>query len=107
MKLIILTLIVILSIILCTQFIVLFVQYRGNRSFKGIGYWSLGSGLMGLGFFLMPLVSVNALVNLARIANPLLILGYIFLYIGIKRFFDKKIDIGKPISIFVVYIAVL
>ncbi|SMB89764.1 PAS domain S-box-containing protein/diguanylate cyclase (GGDEF) domain-containing protein [Desulfonispora thiosulfatigenes DSM 11270] len=98
----ILTLFIVLSLILGTQVIALFVQYRVNRPYRGIGYWLLGSSLMALGFIFMPMVTVKSLEMFARIANPLLILGHIFLYIGIKQFFNKKVTKWIPISIFVV-----
>lgn len=103
MKVSILTLIVILSLILATQVAALFVQYRVNRSYKGIAYWLLGSVLMVLGFILMPMVASNDFKKIAIIANPLMILGHIFLYIGVKRFLDKKLNIWIPILSFVVF----
>lgn len=103
MKLTILTLIFALSLILCTQVIALFLQYKVNKTYKGIGYWLLGSSLMALGFILMPMVSVKALKNIAIIANPLMILGYIFLYIGIKQFLNKKLNKWIPILSFIVF----
>lgn len=103
MKLNILTLIVVLSLILCTQVVALFVQYRVNRVYEGIGDWLLGSSLMALGFILMPGVSIKVFSKIAIIANPLLILGHIFLYTGIKQFFNEKLNKWIPISIFLIF----
>lgn len=98
-----LTLILVLSLILSTQIVALFVQYRVNRTYRGIGSWLIGASLMALGFILMPMVAVKPLEFIARIANPLLVLGHIFLYRGIKKFFDKKCQKWIPISIFIVF----
>jgi diguanylate cyclase (GGDEF)-like protein/PAS domain S-box-containing protein len=85
------TIIFILSIVIFTQFLALAIQYRaGNKSHKGIGWWLVGTGIMAIGVIFMPFVSVPSLLILAMIANPLLILGKVFLYIGIIRFLNKK-----------------
>lgn len=51
----------------------------------------------------MLFLSVKSLEMLARIANPLLVLGQIFLYIGIIQFLDKKENRRVPISIFAIF----
>jgi diguanylate cyclase (GGDEF)-like protein/PAS domain S-box-containing protein len=85
------TLIFILSLTYIAQVIAFFVQYRiVNRTYYGVGWWLLGSALMALGVILMPLVTVPSLENYARVANPLMVLGQIFLYIGFIRFLDKR-----------------
>ena len=48
---------------------------------------------MAMGFIFMPLLTVPSLEILARFAQPLVILGQIFLYVGIIRFLDKERDI--------------
>nr|WP_300001925.1 PAS domain S-box protein [Tissierella sp.] len=93
----------VLSLILGTQVIALFVQYKVNKAYKGIGDWLIGSSLMALGFILMPLVSIKGLEKIARIANPLLIIGHIFFYIGIKKFLNRKVNKWIPISIFILF----
>jgi len=86
-----------------SQVIALSVQYRVNRSYRGIGWWLLGSTLMALGVNLMPLVMVKSLEIFARIANPLVVLGQIFLYLSIMQFLDKKENRWILSSIFVVF----
>lgn len=103
MKLDIKTLAFILSLTLVTQVISLFVQYRVNRTYRGIGWWLQGTSLMALGFIFMPMVTVKSLEMFARIANPLVVLGHIFLYIGIILFLEKKVNRWVPISILVVF----
>lgn len=92
MKLDTLTLIFALSLILSTQVVALFLQYRVNRTYKGTGYWLIGSSLMALGFILMPTLAMESTKHFAIIANPLVIGGHIFLYMGIKRFFGRKFN---------------
>jgi len=90
MKLDLVTLTVILSLIFLAQVIAVSVQYRVNRLYRGVGWWLLGSILMATACFLMPLVRVPALQFLARIANPLLLLGQVVLYLGVMRFLGRR-----------------
>ncbi len=94
------TIIIVFGLVLGTQVITLFAQYRINKGYKGIGYWLLGTSLMSLGYFLMPLVAVEPLKRFAIVANPLLMVGHLFLYVGIKKFLDKKLHNRLPILIF-------
>ena len=73
-----------------SQVIILVVQYRVNKSSQGIKWWVYGSVLMAMGFIFMPMVLENSLKIFAMIANPLVVLGQIFFYVGIMRFLDKK-----------------
>ncbi|GEN57203.1 hypothetical protein GCM10012290_18750 [Halolactibacillus alkaliphilus] len=85
------TLIFILSLILITQVIALFIQYQlENKPYRGIGWWLSGACLMVLGVLFMPLVNVESLRFLAMVANPFMVLGQVFFYIGIVRFFNQK-----------------
>ena len=85
------TLIFMLSLALVTQVIAISVQYKiENRTYHGVEWWLLGTSLMALGIILMPLVTVESLLFFAMIANPLVVLGEVFLYIAIVRFLDKK-----------------
>jgi len=86
-----------------TQFIALFVQYRVNKTYQGIGWWLLGSSLTAIGVIFLLLISVRSLLILAMIANPLIILGQIFIYVGIIRFLDKKENKWALTSIFVLF----
>lgn len=58
---------------------------------------------MAVGFIFMTLLNLESLNILVMIANPLVVLGHIFLYIGIKQFFNRKINIWMPTSIFVIF----
>lgn len=98
------TIIFVLVLIFTTQIIALTVQYRVNTTYRGIGWWLLGSILMVVGFIFMPMLTIKSLVILARIANPLVILGQISLYIGITRFLDMKENRWTLASLFSLYV---
>jgi diguanylate cyclase (GGDEF)-like protein/PAS domain S-box-containing protein len=83
-----------LAIVTCltflTQVVALFIQYRINRARNGIIWWLIGSIIWAIGVIFMPLVKIDSLIILAMVANPLVILGLIFLYVGIVRFLNKR-----------------
>jgi len=68
-----------------------------------MGYWLTGSILMSLGFAFMTLINAKHLYLIARIGNPLLILGYIFFYLGIKQYLGKKTNKWIPVSIIIIF----
>jgi PAS domain S-box-containing protein len=91
MKLDILTLVVILSIANLLEVFALFFQYRVNRSFKGTGLWVLGFAVMAAGYtliFLRGIISIKLITIIT--ANSFILLGPIFIYIGLVRFLEKK-----------------
>lgn len=102
MKLDALTLIIVLGLILGTQLVAFFVQYRINRTYKGIGYWLVGSSVMALGFIAMSFIAIKSLENISRISNPLIVLGLILLYIGVVKFLCKNLNKWIPIWIFII-----
>ena len=85
------TLSLLLIITYILQVMALFIQYRANKTYRGIGWWALGFALMAIGFVFLQLRDIisNALITII-FGNTLSVLGTIFLYIGIMRFFDKK-----------------
>ncbi len=84
------TLAIIESLILITLVIALFMQYRVNKTYQGIGWWLAGTALLSAGSIFTYFFVIKPLELLARIANPLIVLGYLFIYIGIVRYFEQK-----------------
>lgn len=99
------TLAVCLSLVLVAQAIAIFVQYKVNQSYRGIGWWLLGTIAMALGSSFMPLVNIRSLLILAMIANPLVVLGNIFIYIGIIRFLGIDENKWRLIIAYVIFFA--
>ena len=85
MKLDILTLAFITSIICITQTIAVYVQYRVNKTYKGLGWWLMGAVFQAMGFFLMLTLTIRSIWMLAIFANPLIFTGQLFLNIGIRQ----------------------
>ena len=101
MELDILTLAIVSCLVYLIQVIALFVQYRVNESYTGVKWWLAGTVFAAIGVIFMPLVAVKSLVVLAMLANPLVLMGQIFILIGTFRFLDKKEPKWLLISIFV------
>ncbi len=95
MKIDIHTLIIIISITNIIQVIALFLQYKVNKTYKGVGWWLLGFISMAIGYsflFFRGIILIKMITII--LANVLIMSGEIFLYIGIMRFFDKKENRG-------------
>lgn len=84
------TLALITSLVFATQTVAVFVQYRVNRTYRGLDWWFLGAVSQALGFFLMLTLKVQSIWMLAILANPLVVCGQVFQYVGVARFLDRK-----------------
>lgn len=74
-----------------------------NKNYQGIGYWLIGFALLGLGYVLMPNFTFKSLEKFTVIGNPILVLGHLFLYIGVREFFNKRLNLWVPLSIFALF----
>lgn len=78
------------------------MQYIENKTYRGIGWWLLGSIAMALGFISLSLGPMKSIGFIAVIGNPMLILGRIFIFIGIMRFINKKENAWIVFSVFLI-----
>ena len=85
------TLAIVLTIVTDIQAIAFFFQYLINKTYRGVGWWVLGSSLAAVGYVLLLLRDIipNALISII-LANALLVSGAIFIYVGITRFLDQR-----------------
>jgi hypothetical protein len=84
----IITTVVIIDIL---QAIAIYFQYHYNRTYRGIGWWLLGSVSSAIGFILLLLRDVAPLAQISIIlSNILFISALIFYSIGISLFLDRK-----------------
>ena len=71
--------------------VVLFAQYRFNRDYSGVGWWAAGQASVAVGF-LVSMLRGDSLVG--HIAVPvyqgLLVLGAVFVYVGVALFLDRR-----------------
>jgi diguanylate cyclase (GGDEF)-like protein/PAS domain S-box-containing protein len=100
------TLVLVLGITHIIQIFVFSYQYLTNRNYKGIGWWLMWSAAEVSGFTFILLRELPSIKLIAIICqNTSIILGVIFLYTGIVRFFGKKENRWIVISIFTVFFA--
>ncbi len=95
------TLILVISITHVIQFVIFSYQYTMNKSYQGIGWWLLWSASEIAGFIFILLRQIPSIHVAAIIGqNTMIILGVVFLYIGIMRFFDRKENVPAISLIF-------
>ncbi len=94
---------VIEGLIFLTQVIVLFVQYKVNKNYKGIKLWLLGSTTTVIGVIFMAMIEVKSLKWIEIASNPLMVLGQILLYVGILHFLNNKENREILFFIFIVF----
>ena len=83
------TLAIVLSLTNLLQVIALFAQYRLTRPHEGLGWFTLGSAAVALGFAFNALRDSPSLGQFAIVANDaLFVSGLALLYVGVLRFLD-------------------
>ena len=94
------TLAIVAGIANILQVMAIFLQYRVNKTYLGIGWWLLGFASMAMGYVFLLLrdfISISLITII--FANSLILLGPIFIYIGVMRFLDKKENRSIVISL--------
>jgi diguanylate cyclase (GGDEF)-like protein/PAS domain S-box-containing protein len=85
------TLSLLLIVTYVLQVAALYIQYRVNQTYHGLGWWSLAYATVAIGFALLQLREVVSSVFVPIIlGNALVVLGTFFLYVGVMRFFELK-----------------
>lgn len=99
------TLALVLGITHIIQVLVFTHQYATNKTIRGVGWWLMWCAAEAAGFACMFLRGIPSIDSMAVIAqNALIVLGVIFLYIGIMRFLGKKENSRIVVSIFAVFL---
>lgn len=99
------TIILIIGISSVLQVIVLYNQYKTNKYTLGPGWWLMWSIAEILGFFLILLRTIPSFIPVAIIfQDPIILLGPIFIYTGIVRFFKKKVNLKFIVPFFVSFV---
>ena len=99
------TLIFIIGISHLLQVLVLFSQYKANKNINGPGWWLLWSTAEVLGFGLILLRNIPALLGVMIVFQDIIILsGTILIYIGMIRFFNKEVNRTFIISFFASFV---
>ncbi len=102
------TLAMVLGITSIIQVIVFSLQASINKTYRGVGWWLLWSASAAVGFMFVLMRGIPAIHKISIIGqNSLLILGVIFLYIGIMRFLDKREKIKTVLTIYIGFVSLL
>lgn len=89
------TLILILGITHVIQVGVFLHQYRMARAYPGVGWWLLGSTMATAGFAAIFLRQAPAFRSLAIVfQNGLVLLAVVFIYVGVQRFFGRRVRLA-------------
>ena len=87
------TVVTILGMIQVLQVLVFYYQFSANRSVNGPGWWLLWSIAETVGFFLLLLRNIPSFIFLGKLTMDLvMLLGAVFVYIGVMKFFGKKVQ---------------
>nr|WP_320133426.1 ATP-binding protein [uncultured Holophaga sp.] len=104
MKLDLQTLAFILGLTFITLVLALWVQYRVNRTYRGVGWWLLGSMLTALGFIFLAVSQVRMIGLLGILGNPLLMAGRLCILVGVARFLDWKVALPQMASLLALFV---
>jgi PAS domain S-box-containing protein len=102
------TLVAVLGVTHLIQAVVFVYQYRFNRVYRGIGWWLAWSMAEIAGFVFILLRDIPSIHPAAVFAqNTMIVLGTLFLYIGVMHFLDRKENRRFLFILFAVYMAAL
>lgn len=86
------TLILLIGILHLMQICVFSIQYKANNTIAGPGWWLLWSVAEFLGFILILFRNIPSLLPFIIVfQDPIILLGAVFIYIGVLRFFNQKV----------------
>jgi PAS domain S-box-containing protein len=101
------TIVLILGISHLMQVLVFLYQYKANKNIPGPGWWLMWSAAEATAFVLILLRNNPAFLPIAIIfQNIILLAGTLFIYIGVLRFFDKKINLKFILPFFTSFIII-
>lgn len=100
------TLVIILGFTHLMQFLVFFHQFRVIKTYHGIGWWLMWSIAEAIGFGFMLLRNIPSMLPFTIIVqNSMIVAGTVFLYFGVRRFFDRKVNLKLIIPVVSVFFA--
>jgi diguanylate cyclase (GGDEF)-like protein/PAS domain S-box-containing protein len=85
--------------------LVVYVEFRINRAYRGLGWWLGGTLTQAVGFLVMLTLAVEPIRFVSIAGNPLVVGGQAAIVIGICRFLGKKERIHVHIALFALFLA--
>ncbi len=93
------------AVVFATQSTALIFQFLLNRSYRGPGWWLAGTVVKAVGFLLMTVSDERFLWIVSILANPLVVLGQVFLNLGIRRFLGLKRSRSVAVALYGIFLA--
>ena len=95
---------ILMSIVNTLSLIIMYVYAKLNTTIQGTKSWVIGNAcsIIGLFFLIRQEVLTTRFISII-IGNGLLVLGLIFIYIGIMRFLENKVNRFRITTSFAVY----
>ena len=91
-------------LIFLIQALILFWQHKLNTMFRGIQWWIAGSLTIAIGVLCLAPGEETMLYYLVFAGHPLMVLGQIFIYVGVVRFVEKKENNLRLMVFYVLFI---
>lgn len=99
------TLLYILGFTHLMQILVFYHQFRINKNYEGIGWWLLWCAAESLGFTANLLRSVPSLLTpMIIVQNVMIVAGTVFIYIGVRRFLNQKVNLRLILPVLAVFL---
>ncbi len=101
------TIIIVTGLLHFMQVLVFYHQYRINKSLGGPVWWLAWSGSEAIAFLFLFIRSFPAFIPFSIIlTDPVVILGTVFIYIGLMKFFGKKPNLKFVLSLYVSFLLI-
>jgi len=99
------TLSVIVAIAYILQTLAITFLYLKNKKYDGVEWWAIGSTATAIGFILFLVRDFNQIALISIILpNALVVLGSVFIYIGILHFLERRENRGLVFLVFALFI---
>ena len=86
------TLNVVLLVASLVEALVLLVQYRSNKQYRGLGWWAAGGAVLAVAFLASALRGESVPGRMAIVvALILLVAAYVVVYVGVAQFLDRPV----------------
>ncbi|MCX6249143.1 MAG: PAS domain S-box protein [Bacteroidetes bacterium] len=100
------TLVIILGVTHLMQVLVFFHQFKVNKTYRGLGWWLMWSAAEVIGFGVMLLRNIPSfLAGALIIQNLMIVAGSVFLFLGVKKFFNSAVNLKLLFLVVSVFLA--
>ncbi|MEI8084219.1 MAG: diguanylate cyclase, partial [Actinomycetes bacterium] len=85
------TLTIVMVVASVSEAVVLYAQYRSNRRYHGIGWWSVGTAALAVGFVVSAVRGDSVAGHAAVVISlTLFVAGFLAVYVGVVHFLEES-----------------